>query len=171
MIDKNIQLVERDNEQDTGEEKSNVSTAEDPSRLVHFLKVFAAGFTAMMGVEAISNGVPAFKNPGTRNAATTLTWMAVILGSLFLGITLLATSYHVEGNPAGNPMVIGQIAQQVFTGPLFFLYPVFQLATLLILMLAAITSYADFPRLSSLPVRDSFLPHQFALRALFAPAL
>lgn len=148
-----------------------MSIAGDPSRLVHFLKAVAAGCTAMMGVEAISNGVPAFKNPGTRNAAARLTWMAVILGSLFLGITQLATSYRVEANPAGNPTVIGQIAQQVFTGPLFFLYPIFQLATLLILTLAAITSYANFPRLSWLLARDSFLPHQFALRALFALAL
>src|SRR5437588_9278815 len=73
-------------------------------------------------------------------------------------------SYHVEANPAGNPTVIGQIAQQVFTGPLFFMYPVFQLATLFILTLAANTSYSDFPRLSSLLARDHFLPHQFAFR-------
>jgi amino acid transporter len=83
---------------------------------------------------------------------------------LFLGITGLSSSYHIEANPAGNPTVIGQIAQQVFTGPLFFLYPVFQLATLLILTLAANTSYADFPRLASLLARDGFLPHQFAYR-------
>jgi amino acid transporter len=138
--------------------------ATEPLSLFLILKAFAAGCTAMSGVEAISNGVPAFKKPETRNAAATLTWMAVILGTLFLDITLLATSYHVEANPAGNPTVIGQIAQQVFTGPLFFLYPVFQLATLLILTLAANTSYADFPRLSSLLARDGFLPHQFAFR-------
>jgi hypothetical protein len=118
----------------------------------------------MTGVEAISNGVPAFKKPEPRNAAITLTWMAAILGTLFLGITLLATSYHIEANAAGNPTVIGQIAQLVFTGPLFFLYPVFQLATLFILTLAANTSYSDFPRLASLLARDSFLPHQFAFR-------
>ena len=138
--------------------------ATEPLSLFLILKAFAAGCTAMTGVEAISNGVPAFKKPGPRNAATTLTWMAVILGTLFLGITGLSTSYHVEANPAGNPTVIGQIAQQVFTGPLFFLYPVFQLATLLILTLAANTSYADFPRLASLLARDGFLPHQFAFR-------
>src|SRR5581483_939039 len=71
---------------------------------------------------------------------------------------------HVEANPASNPTVIGQIARQVFTGPLFFLYPVFQFATLLILTLAANTSYSDFPRLASLLARDGFLPHQFAFR-------
>src|SRR6266702_6931269 len=138
--------------------------ATQPLTIFLVLKAFAAGCAAMTGVEAISNGVPAFKKPETRNAATTLTWMAVILGTLFLGITLLASSYHIEANPAGNPTVIGQIAQQVFKGPLFFLYPVFQFATLLILTLAANTSYADFPRLASLLARDGFVPHQFAFR-------
>ncbi|HCF86294.1 MAG TPA: amino acid permease, partial [Ktedonobacter sp.] len=138
--------------------------ATEPLSIFLILKSFAAGCSAMTGVEAISNGVPAFKKPEARNAAATLTWMAVILGTLFIGITLLATSYHVEANAAGNPTVIGQIAQQVFSGPLFFMYPVFQLATLLILTLAANTSYSDFPRLASLLARDHFLPHQFAFR-------
>src|SRR2546421_5190327 len=114
----------------------------EPLSIFLILKSFAAGCSAMTGVEAISNGVPAFKKPETRNAAITLTWMAIILGTLFLGITLLATSYHIEANPASNPTVIGQIAQQVFAGPLFFMYPVFQVATLLILTLAANTSYS-----------------------------
>ena len=138
--------------------------ATEPLSLFLILKSFAAGCSAMTGVEAISNGVPAFKKPETRNAAITLTWMAGILGALFLGITVLALSYHIEANPASNPTVIGQIARQVFTGPWFFLYPVFQFATLLILTLAANTSYADFPRLASLLARDGFLPHQFAFR-------
>jgi len=138
--------------------------ATEPLSIFLILKSFAAGCSAMTGVEAISNGVPAFQKPETRNAAITLTWMAVILGTLFIGTTLLATSYHVEANAAGNPTVIGQIAQQVFTGPLFFMYPVFQLATLFILTLAANTSYSDFPRLASLLARDHFLPHQFAFR-------
>src|SRR5713101_1974111 len=89
--------------------------ATEPLSIFLILKSFAAGCSAMTGVEAISNGVPAFKKPETRNAAITLTWMAVILGTLFTGITLLATSYHIEANAAGNPTVIGQIAQQVFT--------------------------------------------------------
>ena len=138
--------------------------ATEPLSIFLILKSFAAGCSAMTGVEAISNGVPAFKKPETRNAARTLTWMAVILGTLFIGITLLATSYHVEANAASNPTVIGQVAHQVFRGPLFFMYPVFQFATLLILTLAANTSYADFPRLASLLARDDFLPHQFAFR-------
>lgn len=138
--------------------------ATEPLSLFLILKSFAAGCSAMTGVEAISNGVPAFRKPETRNAAMTLTWMACILGTLFLGLTILALSYHVEANPASNPTVIGQIARLVFTGPWFFLYPVFQFATLLILTLAANTSYADFPRLASLLARDGFLPHQFAFR-------
>src|SRR5438270_2422032 len=140
-----------------------VATTE-PLTIFVLLRSFAAGCSAMTGVEAISNGIPAFKKPEPRNAAITLTWMAVILGTLFIGTSALAMSYHVEANPAGNPTVIGQIAQQVFTGPLFFMFPVFQIATLFILTLAANTSYADFPRLSSLLARDHFLPHQFAFR-------
>jgi amino acid transporter len=128
------------------------------------LRSFAAGCSAMTGVEAISNGVPAFKKPEARNARTTLTWMAVILGTLFIGITLLATSFGIEANPASNPTVIGQIAFKVFTGPLYFMYPAFQIFTLLILTLAANTSYSDFPRLASLLARDKFLPSQFAFR-------
>jgi len=128
------------------------------------LRSFAAGCSAMTGVEAISNGIPAFKKPETKNAAITLTWMAVILGVLFIGITILATSFGVEAKANGNPTVIAQIATQVFTGPLAFMYPVFEIATLLILTLAANTSYSDFPRLASLLARDNFLPHQFAFR-------
>src|SRR3989440_8632003 len=128
------------------------------------LRSFAAGCAAMTGIEAISNGVPAFKKPEAHNARTTLTWMAVILGTLFIGITLLATSFGIEANPASNPTVVGQIAFKVFTGPLYFMYPVFQIATLFILTLAANTSYSDFPRLASLLARDKFLPGQFAFR-------
>ncbi|MDQ2885841.1 MAG: APC family permease [Chloroflexota bacterium] len=128
------------------------------------LKSFAAGCSAMTGVEAISNGVPAFKKPEPRNAATTLTWMAVVLGTLFIGITILTIKFHVEPAKGGNPTVLAQIAGYVFSGPLSFMVPVFLVATLLILTLAANTSYADFPRLASLLARDNFLPHQFAFR-------
>jgi amino acid transporter len=138
--------------------------ATEPLSLFLLLRAFATGCSAMTGVEAISNGVPAFEKPEARNAAMTLTWMAVILGSLFLGITLLATTYHVEASITGNPTVIAQIASQVFSGPLVFLFPVFQLATLGILTLSAETSYSDFPRLASLLARDGFLPRIFGLR-------
>ncbi|HXZ05918.1 MAG TPA: APC family permease, partial [Ktedonobacteraceae bacterium] len=135
--------------------------AVEPLSIFLILRAFATGCSAMTGVEAISNGVPAFQKPETRNASTTLTWMAVILGTLFLGITLLATTYAVEANPSGNPTVIAQIARLVFTGPLVFLFPVFQIATLGILTLSAETSYSDFPRLASLLARDQYLPSFF----------
>jgi len=136
----------------------------EPLGIFLILRSFAAGCAAMTGTEAISNGIPAFKKPEARNAAITLTWMAVILGTLFIGITVLSLSYGIEANAAGNPTVIGQIAQRIFSGWLVFMYPIFQIATLLILTLAANTSYSDFPRLASLLARDHFLPHQFAFR-------
>jgi len=134
----------------------------EPLTIFLILRAFASGCSAMTGVEAISNGVPAFKKPETHNAATTLTWMAVILGTLFIGITLLAMTYGIAPDPSTT--VIAQIASRVFTGPLGFVYPLFQIGVLLILTLAANTSYSDFPRLASLLARDNFLPHQFAFR-------
>ncbi len=128
------------------------------------LRSFATGCSAMTGVEAISNGIPAFKKPETRNAAITLTWMAAILGTLFFGITILAMTYAVQANPSGSPTVISMIASNVFNGPLAFMFPVFQIATLGILTLSAETSYSDFPRLASLLARDRFLPHQFSFK-------
>ncbi len=132
--------------------------------LLLILRAFAAGCSAMTGVEAISNGVPIFRKPQTRNAAITLTWMAIILGTLFTGITILTTSYHIEASSTGYPTVVAQIAMQVFNGPLVFMYPVFQIATLFVLTLAANTSYSGFPLLASLLARDNFIPHQFAFR-------
>jgi len=128
------------------------------------LRAFASGCSAMTGVEAISNGVPAFKKPEPRNARATLMWMAIILGFLFGGITLLTLTNGIAPDPSGNQTVIAQLAAHVFSGPLAFMFPVFQLGILLILTLAANTSYADFPRLASLLARDNFLPHQFAFR-------
>jgi amino acid transporter len=141
-----------------------VTQAVEPLSVFLILRSFATGCTAMTGVEAISNGIPIFRKPETRNAATTLTWMAIILGSLFLGITLLTLTYGVEANPAGNPTVIAQLGQHVFNGPLSVLFPLFQLSVLGILTLSAETSYADFPRLASLLARDRFLPTQFSFR-------
>lgn len=122
------------------------------------LRAFASGCAAMTGTEAISNGIPAFKRPESRNAAVTLGWMAVILGTLFMGISLLAARLHVM--PSEQETVVSQIARQVFgTGILYYLI---QAATALILVLAANTSFADFPRLSSLLSRDRFVPRQFS---------
>jgi len=136
----------------------------EPLSLFLILRAFATGCSAMTGVEAISNGVPAFKKPETRNASITLSWMATILGTLFLGITLLVMTYAVEASNTGTPTVIDQISRLVFSGPLSFMYPVFTFATLGILVLSAETSYSDFPRLASLLARDRFLPSQFAFR-------
>jgi len=124
------------------------------------LKGFSSGAVALTGVEAIADGVPAFRKPSAKNAATTLTWMAIILGTLFLGTALLAKQLHPY--PSHEQTVIAQMGQQVFgDGPIFFLL---QIATATILALAANTAYADFPRLSSIIAGDGFLPRQFANR-------
>ncbi|GER89116.1 amino acid permease [Dictyobacter vulcani] len=136
----------------------------EPLTIFVLLRSFATGCSAMTGVEAISNGIPIFRKPETRNASITLTWMACILGALFLGVTLLAMTYAVQAEPSGNPTVIAKIASDVFTGPLVFLFPIFQLSVLGILTLSAETSFADFPRLASLLARDKFLPLMFSFR-------
>lgn len=124
------------------------------------LRAFASGCTAMTGVEAVSNGVPAFKPPESNNAAKTLTAMAIILGIMFLGISLLA--HHFGLVPNGQETILSQLGHRVFIGgPLYY---ILQAATFLILVLAANTSFADFPRLSSIMARDNFLPHQFTFR-------
>ncbi len=143
-----------------------VSPVAEPLTFFLILRAFASGCSAMTGIEAISNGVPAFRKPETRNAAATLTTMALILGSLFAGITLLTLTYagSVHLDPTGTHTLVSQLSRLVFSGPLSFMFYLFQIATLLILTLAANTSYADFPRLASLLARDNFMPHQFAFR-------
>lgn len=122
------------------------------------LTAFSNGCTAMTGVEAVSNGVPAFKPPEPRNAAATLIAMAGISIAMFLGITLLAQTYHIM--PSQSETVVSQLARGVFDGR-GIPYYVVQAATMLILVLAANTAYADFPRLSSIVARDRYLPRQF----------
>ena len=122
------------------------------------LRSYAAGCTALTGVEAVSNGVQALKPPEGRNAQTVMTWLGVISIVMFLGITYLAFDFGIV--PGGDETVLSKIAHRVFgTGPLYFAV---QVATLLILVLAANTSYADFPRLSSILARDRFVPRQFS---------
>ena len=128
------------------------------------LTAFASGCSAMTGVEAISNGVPAFKPPEARNASRTLAVMVGILATLYLGTTYLAWRFSVVPYASQNPTLDSQIAHLLFVGPFAWMYFVVQLATLLILVLAANTSFADFPRLSSILARDGFMPHQFAFR-------
>jgi amino acid transporter len=122
------------------------------------LRAYAAGCTALTGVEAVSNGVPALRPPEGRNAQTVMTWLGVLSIAMFLGITYLAFDFGIV--PGGDETVLSRIARRVFGigGP----YYVIQAATTLILLFAANTAYADFPRLSSILARDGFVPRQFA---------
>ena len=133
-----------------------------PLTLFLLLGAFSNGCAALTGIEAISNGVQAFKKPEAHNAATTLIWMALLLTTMFLGTSVMAYLYHVH--PKESETVISQFARIMFTGPLGWFYYVVQAATAAILVLAANTAFADFPRLSSLLARDRFLPRQFANR-------
>ena len=128
------------------------------------LKAFSSGSTALTGVEAIADGVQAFRRPQSRNAATTLAVMGAISISMFLGITYLARAFHVRvaDDIAEHQSVLAQIGETVFgEGAMFF---VLQLFTALILILAANTAYQDFPRLSAILARDRFVPSQFRNR-------
>jgi amino acid transporter len=135
-----------------------------PQSLTLFLLLgaFSNGCSALTGVEAISNGVQAFKNPESKNASRTLVAMAVLLGIMFLGTSVLAYLFGVH--PHEDETVISQFARHIFIGPMGWFYYVVQAATAAILVLAANTAFADFPRLSSLLARDRFLPRQFANR-------
>ncbi len=126
--------------------------------LFALLTAFADGCTAMTGVEAVSNGVPAFKPPASKNAAATLVTMAVLGVTMFVGITLLTHAYAVV--PSESETGVSQLARAIFGGRSTWYYVV-QAATAMILVLAANTAYADFPRLASIVARDRFLPRQF----------
>lgn len=125
------------------------------------LHAFSSGTTALTGVEAISDGVPAFKEPRTRNANTTLIWMAAILGMLFLGITYL--SHHIGAVPSETETVISQLIRTIH-GERNLIYLLTIVSTTVILIMAANTAFADFPRLSALMANDRFLPRQFTYR-------
>ena len=131
----------------------NLSPSQDVTAFL-VLRAFSAGCTALTGVEAISNGIPAFKRPEADNAGKTLIAMVLILGSMFIGISLLA--HAVQAIPVGHETILSQVARAVFGNNLA--YVLVQISTALILMLAANTAYADFPRLTSLIARDGFLP-------------
>jgi amino acid transporter len=125
------------------------------------LHAFSSGTTALTGVEAISNGIPAFKEPRSHNAGITLIWMSGILATLFLGITFLAGQVHAV--PAESETVISQLARTIFDGRGLFYHGVI-VATTVILIMATNTSFADFPRLSALLAADGFLPRQLTYR-------
>jgi len=130
------------------------------------LRAFASGGAAVTGVEAISNGVPAFRVPEWRNARTTLVIMGTTLGAMFLGLSLLAAKLHVAPYEKGTPTVISQIGKITFGGsPVgHVMYYALQAGTMLILVLAANTSFADFPRLASFHAGDNFMPRQLTKR-------
>jgi amino acid transporter len=122
------------------------------------LRAFAAGCTALTGVEAVSDGVPAFRPSEAHNARTVITWLGLILITLFLGITFLA--YDLGLVPDARETVVSQLARRVFGSGL--LYYEIQAVTMLILLLAANTAFADFPRLAFFLARDRFIPRQFS---------
>lgn len=133
--------------------------------LFFFLKAFASGAVALSGVEAVSNGVPTFQKPESKNASNTLIMMAVILGTCFFGISMLAKELEPVKDHEGliNDTVLAQMAEHVYGGRnvMFFIT---QFATFAILILAANTAYAGYPALSSIIAKDNYLPRQFANR-------
>ena len=131
----------------------------EPVTLWLVLRAFSAGAVAMSGTEAISNGVPIFKPNESKNAATTLTIMATLLGVFFVGVSFLSNHLHLV---PGNQTIVSQVALSVFGQNVF--YYVFQIATMGILVVAANTAFADFPRLSSVLARDNYMPHSFSSR-------
>ncbi|MHC1781761.1 MAG: APC family permease [Anaerolineaceae bacterium] len=132
-----------------------------PLTIFLILRAFANGTASVTGVEAISNGITAFKEPSSKNAGITLIWMAGILGSLLLGTTFLATQIHAL--PAESETVISQIARTVYDSR-GILYLATITATTVILVMAANTAFADFPRLGALQANDGFLPRQLTYR-------
>lgn len=132
-----------------------------PLTLFLILRAFSSGCTALTGIEAISNGITAFKEPRSHNAAVTLMWMSGILITLFLGITFLGHQISVQ--PSEVETVISQMGRTIFGDGNLFWYLLLA-GTALILLMAANTSYADFPRLAALHAGDGFLPRQLTYR-------
>jgi amino acid transporter len=135
----------------------------EPLVLLLVLKAFASGSVALTGVEAIANGVPAFKPPEAKNAGNTMAAMAILLGVIFIGVSVVAYAYSVVPSIGGFPSVISLVAGAVY-GEGSILQGVFLVATMLILFLAANTSYNAFPRLAALLAVDGYMPRQFSFR-------
>jgi len=149
----------------TGEVERELLEGQKALTLFYFLKAFSSGAVALTGIEAIADGVPAFEKPEPKNANRTLIMMAVILGTSFFGLSVLAKHLEPLKDHEGRikDTVLAQLAEQVYGGRNIFFF-VTQFATFGILILAANTAYADFPRLSSVIAKDSFLPRQFTNR-------
>jgi amino acid transporter len=139
---------------------TNIPPPTEPLTLFLLLRAFAVGSAVMTGTEAISNGIPAFKPPESRNAAQTLVTMGTILGTMFLGLSFLIVAGKII--PAEDESVISLLAHSVFGDNV--MYYVVQFSAVLILVLAANTAFADFPRLASLLARDGYMPKQLAFR-------
>jgi amino acid transporter len=127
------------------------------------LKAFAGGSVALTGVEAIANGVPAFKPPEAKNAADTMTAMAILLAILFIGLTVFAVTFGLRPTQEGGPSIVALAARTAFGAgsPLFYM---FAASTALILFLAANTSFNAFPRLAAILATDGYMPRQFSFR-------
>jgi amino acid transporter len=131
--------------------------------IILILRAFAAGSVALTGVEAIANGVPAFKPPEAKNAANTMLAMAILLGVLFIGITIVADGFGIRPTEEGGPTIVAMVAAAVFgDGTVPFL--LFQATTALILFLAVNTSFNAFPRLAAILAQDEYMPRQFGFR-------
>jgi amino acid transporter len=143
--------------------KDVVPFGTEPLGIFLLLRAFAGGSVALTGVEAIANGVPAFKPPESKNAANTMIAMAVLLGVLFIGITVVVDAFGIRPTLEGGPTVVAIVAASVFGDgtPLFI---AFQAATALILFLAVNTSFNAFPRLAAILAEDGFMPRQFSFR-------
>ena len=148
--------------EDLSPEAQELAQGTSALSIILLLRAFSSGAVALSGVEAVSNGVPAFRKPESRNAATTIALMGAILGTCFLGVSVLASHLHPYRDDE-DPTGIALMAEYIYGGKgvLFWLT---QLATFAVLILAANTAYADFPRLSSIIARDGYLPRQLANR-------
>lgn len=124
------------------------------------LRAFSSGAVALTGIEAVADGVMAFKPPEVKNARVVLAWLGTVMITLFVGVTVLASLYQIS--PSNTETVVSQLAWQVFGGGAAYYY--IQIVSMVILVLAANTAFADFPRLSYFMARDGFLPRQFANR-------
>ena len=141
------------------EEAAELAAGGSSLSLYMLLRAFSSGAVALSGVEAVSNGVPAFQKPESKNASTTLMWMGGILGSCFLGISIVAVHLKpFRGEHDGNGL--GLMAEYLYNGKGVMFWAT-MIGTFLILILAANTAYADFPRLTSIIARDGYLPRQF----------
>lgn len=138
------------------------TTGLEPLTLFLILRAFSSGCAALTGVEAVSNGVQAFRKPEAKNARITLLWMALILATIFLGVTYLAGKFHIIPVLDGSETVISQVASGVFGRGFFYYY--IQATTALILVVAANTSFNGFPRVSLLMAEDGYLPRQLMNR-------